>query len=209
VCRREGQISSWNGSMSVSCDGPHSMAPHRPRPLAISPDRYRPARMDRGGCPSRTRCRLVGFSSAPRVAAASPCDGFSARDRKPLRCTRRALTRDRLYGRQTVSTGAVRHFCALARQTQGFLPAVAQSFASLHHWTGSLRGLAARHCALAADFVPSDFRVAPPLPPSPYSPPRHALRMRPATHRSSWLNDKTYADRCHPRGRNPRGGAGR
>ena len=30
-----------------------------------------------------------------------------------------------------------------------------------------------------------------------------------AAHRSSRLNDQTYVDRCHTRGRNPRGGAGR
>jgi hypothetical protein len=31
----------------------------------------------------------------------------------------------------------------------------------------------------------------------------------PAAHRSSGLNDQAHADRRHPRGRNPRGGAGR
>lgn len=30
-----------------------------------------------------------------------------------------------------------------------------------------------------------------------------------AAHRSSRLHDQAHADRCHPRGRNPRGGAGR
>jgi hypothetical protein len=34
------------------------------------------------------------------------------------------------------------------------------------------------------------------------------VRWRPA-HRSVRLNDQTYADRCHSRGRDPRGGAGR
>ena len=43
-----------------------------------------------------------------------------------------------------------------------------------------------------------------PPPPPPWAAPRARAR-----HRSSPFHDQAYAHRCHPRGRNPRGGAGR
>lgn len=49
----------------------------------------------------------------------------------------------------------------------------------------------------------------PPLPASLSSRPRSALARGPAALRSSRPHDQAYADRFHPRGRNPRGGAGR
>jgi len=68
---------------------------------------------------------------------------------------------------------------------------------------GRLRSLDA---IIALDLLRSD---QPPLHASLSNRPRRADARGPAVHRSSRLHDQTHADRYHPRGRNPRGGAGR
>ena len=64
----------------------------------------------------------------------------------------------------------------------------------------------------ASGGLPATKHVIPVLrsgsPPSPDPRPAPRNRGR-AAYRSSGPNDETYADRCNPRGRNPRGGAGR
>ncbi len=64
--------------------------------------------------------------------------------------------------------------------------------------------------------LPANLFRRPPARMTQNTPGRHAfgkwtvMRTRHrATHRSSGLNDQTHVDRCHTRGRNPRGGAGR
>jgi hypothetical protein len=117
-------------------------------------------------------------------------------------------------------TGAVR-IAALRPQTQGTRLSAAQPpetagsdaagrdsrrrARSARVLTGAAGPAASVSRPTMASFSPG-LRSGPPLPPDACPAPRERGR---AAHRSSGPNDETHVDRCHPRGRNPRGGVGR
>ena len=103
------------------------------------------------------------------------------------------------------STGAAR-FARPTADTGPMTSATPDFLAGMIH--PALRGTARQARPSSAAISPLS-RSDRPLPsPSPRT--RRAVAQAGiAAHRSSGLNDQAHADRCHPRGRNPCGGAGR